>query len=83
MAGQATPGAGRRPNEDTGSNANRRPRKTNMVAAVYAHYAGLSAVQALFYGIAPAVMAIITIAAYKLVRLTDGRDWRAWAISAP
>ncbi|MQY40564.1 putative chromate transport protein [Streptomyces sp. RB17] len=52
------------------------------VAAVYAHYAGLSVVQALFYGIAPAVMAIITIAAYKLVRLTDGKDWRAWAISA-
>jgi chromate transporter len=52
------------------------------VAAVYAHYAGLSIVQSLFYGIAPAVMAIITIAAYKLVRLTDGRDWRAWAISA-
>ncbi|WP_079249725.1 chromate efflux transporter [Streptomyces sp. IMTB 2501] len=52
------------------------------VAAVYAHYAGLSVVQALFYGIAPAVMAIITIAAYKLVHLTDGKDWRAWAISA-
>ncbi|MFJ9909503.1 chromate efflux transporter [Streptomyces sp. NPDC101152] len=52
------------------------------VAAVYAHYSGLSAVQALFYGIAPAVMAIIAIAAYKLVRLTDGKDWRAWAISA-
>ncbi|MFE7979757.1 chromate efflux transporter [Streptomyces shenzhenensis] len=52
------------------------------VAAVYAHYSGLSAVQALFYGIAPAVMAIITVAAYKLVRLTDGKDWRAWAISA-
>ncbi|MER6123085.1 chromate efflux transporter [Streptomyces sp. NPDC001795] len=52
------------------------------VAAIYAHYSGLSVVQALFYGIAPAVMAIITIAAYKLVRLTDGKDWRAWAISA-
>ncbi|MDF2272336.1 hypothetical protein P2Q00_44050 [Streptomyces coacervatus] len=26
-------------------------------------------------------MAIVTIAACKLVRLTDGRDWRAWAIS--
>ncbi|WP_432850606.1 chromate efflux transporter [Amycolatopsis sp. CA-161197] len=38
-------------------------------------------VQALFYGIAPAVMAIITIAAVKLVRLTDRRDWRLWAIS--
>jgi chromate transporter len=52
------------------------------VAAVYAHYSGLSVVQSLFYGIAPAVMAIITIAAYKLVRLTDGKDWRAWAVSA-
>jgi chromate transporter len=27
-------------------------------------------------------MAIIAIAAWKLVRLTDGADWRAWAISA-
>lgn len=53
-----------------------------VVAAVYAHYSGLAIVASLFYGIAPAVMAIITIAAYKLVRLTDGKDWRAWAISA-
>jgi len=52
------------------------------VAAVYAHYSGLPIVASLFYGIAPAVMAIITIAAWKLVRLTDGKDWRAWAISA-
>jgi chromate transporter len=52
------------------------------VAAIYSHYSGLSAVQSLFYGIAPAVMAIITIAAVKLVRLTDGKDWRAWTISA-
>jgi chromate transporter len=52
------------------------------VAALYVHYAGLPVVQSLFYGIAPAVMAIITIAAYKLVRLTDGKDWRAWAVSA-
>jgi chromate transporter len=52
------------------------------VAAVYAHYSGLPVVQSLFYGVAPAVMAIITIAAYKLVRLTDGKDWRAWAVSA-
>ncbi|HEX6519271.1 MAG TPA: chromate efflux transporter [Streptosporangiaceae bacterium] len=52
------------------------------VAALYVHYAGLAVVQSLFYGIAPAVMAIITIAAWKLVRLTDGTDWRAWGISA-
>src|SRR5947208_6244125 len=36
------------------------------VAALYAHYQGLAVVQSLFYGIAPAVMAIIAIAAYKL-----------------
>lgn len=52
------------------------------VAAIYSHYSGLSVVQSLFYGIAPAVMAIITIAAYKLLKITDGKDWRAWAISA-
>ena len=52
------------------------------VAALYVHYAGLPVVQSLFYGIAPAVMAVIAIAAWKLVRLTDGKDRRAWAISA-
>jgi chromate transporter len=52
------------------------------VAAIYARYSGLAIVQALFYGIAPAVMAIIAIAAYKLARLTNRRDVRLWAISA-
>src|SRR5947209_2055584 len=52
------------------------------VAAVYSHYTGSRVVQALFYGIAPAVMAIITIAAIKLIKLTDGRDWRLWSVSA-
>jgi len=35
-----------------------------------------------FYGVAPGVMAIIAIAAYKLARLTNRRDARLWAISA-
>jgi chromate transporter len=52
------------------------------VAVVYARYAGLPVVQALFAGIAPAVMAIIAIAAYKLARMTNRRDPRLWAISA-
>jgi chromate transporter len=39
------------------------------VAALYVHYAGLPVVQSLFYGIGPAMMAIIAIAAWKLVRL--------------
>jgi chromate transporter len=51
------------------------------VAVLYVHYQGLSIVQALFYGIAPAVMAIIAFAAVKLARLTDGKDLRLWAIS--
>lgn len=53
-----------------------------VVGALYSRYSGLPVVQSLFYGIAPAVMAIITIAAIKLVKLTDGRDWRLWAITA-
>src|SRR5436305_8582475 len=52
------------------------------VGALYTRYSGLPVVQSLFYGIAPAVMSIITIAAVKLLRLTDGRDWRLWTISA-
>src|SRR6202008_2347641 len=52
------------------------------VGAVYSRYSGSRVVQALFYGIAPAVMAIIAIAEIKLVKLTDGRDWRLWSISA-
>src|SRR6266540_3772859 len=51
------------------------------VAAVYVRYQGLAVVQSLFYGIAPGVMAIITIAAVKLARLTNHRDPRLWAIS--
>lgn len=50
--------------------------------ALYTGYSGLPLVQALFYGIAPAVMAIITIAGVKLIRMTDRRDRRLWTISA-
>jgi chromate transport protein ChrA len=53
------------------------------VAAVYAHYSGLAIVASLFYGIAPAVMAIITIAAYKLVRLARPSPTRPPPPSAP
>jgi chromate transporter len=51
------------------------------VAVAYAHYQGLPVVQALFHGIAPAVMAIIGVAAYRLARLTNRRDLRLWVIS--
>jgi chromate transporter len=51
------------------------------VAIIYVRYQGLTVVQSLFYGIAPAVMAIIVIAAVKLARLTNQHDPRLWAIS--
>ncbi len=52
------------------------------IAFFYVQYQGLDWVQALFYGIAPGVMAIIAIAAVKLSRLTNRRDIRLWVISA-
>jgi chromate transporter len=52
------------------------------VAALYAHYQGLSQVQSVFFGVAPAVMAIIAIAAYKLARATNKHDPVLWTIAA-
>jgi len=51
------------------------------LAAVYAHYQGLSQVESIFFGVGPAVMAIIAIAAYKLARTTNKRDPVLWAIA--
>ncbi|MBI4260421.1 MAG: chromate transporter, partial [Actinobacteria bacterium] len=51
------------------------------IAVLYDRYGGLTWVQALFYGIAPGVMAIIAVAAVKLARLTNGWDFRLWGIS--
>jgi chromate transporter len=52
------------------------------VAAVYAHYQGLSQVQSIFFGVGPAVMAIIAIAAFKLARATNGQDPVLWGAAA-
>jgi chromate transporter len=52
------------------------------VAALYVHYSGLPPVLAVFRGITPVVMGIMALTAYKLLRFTDGKDKRAWAISA-
>jgi chromate transporter len=51
------------------------------LAVIYSRFQGSRLVQALFYGIAPAVMAVIAIAAYKLARLTNRDDRRLWIIS--
>src|SRR5207248_8725677 len=47
----------------------------------YVRFQGLPAVQSLFYGISPAVIAIVVLAAWKLARLTNTRDPRLWVIS--
>lgn len=52
------------------------------VAVAYVRYSGLTIVRGLFYGIAPAVIAIIAVASYKLARLTNRSDRRLWVISA-
>lgn len=52
-----------------------------LLAAAYVRFQGLRFVQSLFYTIAPAVIAIIILAAWRLARLTNVRDVRLWIIS--
>jgi chromate transporter len=48
------------------------------VAALYVRLEGLSIIRALFYGIGPAAIAIIALAAWRLAKGTDGKDPRLW-----
>ncbi|HEX8169954.1 MAG TPA: chromate efflux transporter [Thermoanaerobaculia bacterium] len=50
------------------------------ISAGYAAYGGLAWMQAAFYGIGAAVIAIIARSAYKLVRLTLAHDALLWLI---
>jgi chromate transporter len=52
------------------------------IAALYVAFEGLPAIQALFYGIGPAAIAIIALNAWRLARNTDGKDAKLWAVSA-
>jgi chromate transporter len=52
------------------------------LSVLYVAYGGLWWMQALFYGIGAAVIAIIAIAAYKLARSTNKRDPLLWGIFA-
>src|SRR5689334_8081912 len=52
------------------------------ISVAYVRFGGLWWMQALFYGIGAAVIAIIAIAAYKLSRSTNKRDPLLWAIFA-
>ncbi len=46
----------------------------------YAHFGGLSWMQAVFYGVGAAVVGIIAMSAYKLTMKTVGKDKLLWAI---
>jgi chromate transporter len=52
------------------------------IAVLYAEYQGLGVVQDLFLGIAPAVLAIIAIASYRLARATNKSDPVLWGLAA-
>lgn len=52
------------------------------IAILYAEFQGLPLVQSVFFGVGPAVLAIIAIAAVKLARATNKRDPVLWTIAA-
>lgn len=50
------------------------------ISWLYVHFGGLPWMQALFYGIGAAVIGIIVRSAYKLVKLTLGKEKALWVI---
>lgn len=52
------------------------------LAALYVHFGQLAWIQGLFYGIGAAVIAILVLSAWKLVRRMLGRDPLLWVIFA-
>ncbi|BBQ03415.1 chromate resistance transporter (plasmid) [Burkholderia sp. SFA1] len=50
------------------------------LGCAYSHFGGLPWMQAVFYGVAAAVVGIIAMSAYKLVNKTLGTDKLLWAI---
>jgi chromate transporter len=52
------------------------------LSAVYVRYRGLPWMQGVFYGVAPAVVAIVARSAVRLARSTLGRDRLLWAVFA-
>jgi chromate transporter len=51
-----------------------------VLSALYVHYQGLGWMQAAFYGLGPAVIAVISRSAIKLTRVTAARDPLLWGI---
>ena len=52
-----------------------------VLGALYIHFGGLSAVKAIFYGVSPAVIALILHSCYRLTKL-GMKDWLEWALAA-
>jgi chromate transporter len=55
---------------------------TVAIGWLYVTFEGLPWMQAAFYGVGAAVIAIIALSAYKLAKLTLGGDWLKWGIFA-
>jgi chromate transporter len=51
------------------------------LAALYVHFRGLSWMTAIFYGVSPAVIALILHSCYRLAKL-GMEDWPQWVIAA-
>jgi chromate transporter len=52
-----------------------------IMGAMYVHFGGLSPVKAIFYGVSPAVIALILHSCYRLTKL-GMKDWIEWALAA-
>src|SRR3981189_1087717 len=50
------------------------------LGALYVHYSGLPILTAIFYGVSPAVIALILHSCYRLAKL-GMEDWLQWAIA--
>ena len=51
-----------------------------VISVLYIRFGGLPWIQAAFYGIGAAVIAIIARSAFKLTRMTLARDWLLWLL---
>src|SRR5713226_10780656 len=51
------------------------------LGALYVHFGGLSWVTAIFYGVSPAVIALILHSCYRLTKL-GMKDWLEWVLAA-
>jgi chromate transporter len=52
-----------------------------VLGALYIHFGGLSVVKAIFYGVSPAVIALILHSCYRLTKL-GMKDWLEWVLAA-